>query len=198
MANEYVELSALKAALKITDTERDDLLTMALAAASRGIERTTGRRFWQDQTATARVISPSGRVVRDDDGEHLLIADIGADDDLVVEVGTAAAWTAVTDQVELEPTDALAEGRPITKLLRIGGRWPAGRGMRVRVTAKWGWPAVPDTVVQATLIQASRLYRRKDSPEGVLGSAEWGTVRLGRVDPDVYALIQQLILPGMA
>jgi hypothetical protein len=70
--------------------------------------------------------------------------------------------------------------------------------MRVRVTAKWGWPAVPDTVVQATLIQASRLYRRKDSPEGVLGSAEWGTVRLGRVDPDVYALIQQLILPGMA
>jgi hypothetical protein len=51
--------------------------------------------------------------------------------------------------------------------------------------------------VQATLIQAARLYRRKDSPEGVTGSAEWGVVRLPRIDPDVSALIKDLTLPGI-
>jgi hypothetical protein len=55
---------------------------------------------------------------------------------------------------------------------------------------------VPDEVVQATLLQAGRLYRRKDSPEGVTGSADWGMVRLPRLDPDVMALIEPYMLPG--
>jgi hypothetical protein len=41
-----------------------------------------------------------------------------------------------------------------------------------------------------------RLFRRKDSPEGVTGSAEWGVVRLSRRDPDVWVLIEPYILPG--
>jgi hypothetical protein len=49
---------------------------------------------------------------------------------------------------------------------------------------------------EATLIQALRLYKRKDSPEGVLGSAEWGTVRVSRLDPDVAKLVESLVLPG--
>ncbi|MDX2921298.1 hypothetical protein PV370_25695, partial [Streptomyces sp. NE06-03C] len=69
-------------------------------------------------------------------------------------------------------------------------------GAGVQVTARWGWPAVPDEIVQATLIQAARLYKRKDSPEGVTGSAEWGVVRLSRRDPDVWALIEHYVLPG--
>jgi hypothetical protein len=44
-----------------------------------------------------------------------------------------------------------------------------------------------------------RLYKRKDSPEGVLGTAEWGgPVRLSRVDPDVAALLTPFVIPGMA
>ncbi len=196
MANEYASLATLKLALGIEpdDTTRDDLLNQALAAASRGIDKMAGRRFFLDANASARTYNPRGRVVRDGFEERLLTDDIGTDAGLVVETGSGGSFTAVTD-FETSPDNALARGRPITALLRISGTWAAGTA-RVRVTARWGWPAVPDEVVEATKIQASRLYKRKDSPEGVTGSAEWGVVRLSRTDPDVWALVQHLVLPG--
>lgn len=196
MANEYSTLTLLKSSLHITDTDRDALLQGALTAASRGIDNSTGRRFWLDATATARVINPRGKVVCDTEGEHLIVDDIGATTGLVVEVGRGSSWTAVTSEVEAEPTDALDQGEPVTSLLRLYSRWQFATGQRVRVTAKWGWPAIPDVVAQAALIQAGRLFKRKDSPEGILGNAEWGVVRLSRIDPDVQALVQDLVLPG--
>lgn len=198
MANEYATLAMLKQSLTIesSDTTRDTLLNQALVAASRGIDRDTNRRFYLDASAMARTINPRKKTVVDDDGDHLLTADIGSLTGLIVEVGRTGSFADVTASVEAEPTDALDQGRPVTSLLRISGAWPQGAGQRVRVTARWGWPTLPDVVVQATLIQAARLFRRKDSPEGVTGSAEWGVVRLSRIDPDVHALIKNLIVPS--
>lgn len=192
----YLGLAALKESAHITDSDRDGLLVRALAAASRSIDQTTGRRFWLDAEASARVVNPRGRVYRDEDGEHLLVDDLGHVDDLIVEIGRGSAWSDITASVEAEPTDAIGKLRPVTSLLRVGGGWPSGAGQRVRITERWGWPQIPDTVVQATGILAMRLVKRKDSPEGVLGSAEWGVIRLSRTDPDVYGLIQPFILPG--
>lgn len=199
-ATDYATLAALKAQLTIdpTDSSRDDALTMALDAASRAIDRATGRRFWLDAAPTARVRALLRNTVTDEDGDHLLIPDIGSLDGLTVEVGRAGAWSDITASVDPEPPEALDSGGSITSLLLVGSRWPAGGGQRARITARWGWPAVPPDITQATLIQASRLYKRKDSPEGVMGSAEWGVVRLSRRDPDVWALIEPLILPGFA
>jgi hypothetical protein len=45
---------------------------------------------------------------------------------------------------------------------------------------------------------AARFYRRKDSPQGVLGNAEWGFARVSRVDPDVEALISPFLIPVIA
>ena len=55
---------------------------------------------------------------------------------------------------------------------------------------------MPAQVAQATLIQAARLYKRRESPEGVLGNAEWGSIRLSRVDPDVAALLSRFTRLG--
>lgn len=194
----YATLAELKHTMGITDTERDTALAGKLAAASRSIDKTTGRRFWLDAAARPRVINPRRRVVADEDGQRLLTADIGDDAGLVVETGRTGAWTVITAAVEAQPTDALQQQLPVTSLLRLGGTWPAGGGQRIRVTARWGWPAVPDEVHEATLILAARLFKRKDSPEGVLGSSEWGVVRLSRRDPDVLALIEHLIDYGLA
>ncbi|MBK3625921.1 phage gp6-like head-tail connector protein [Streptomyces sp. MBT49] len=193
MAHEYGTLAALreKLGLEPTDTSRDTLLTSALAAASRSIDRATGRRFWLDDTANARVFRTAGRIVREPDGDVLLVDDIGNVDDLVVETGSGTSWTELAG-VESLPDNALADGRPITGLLRAGG-WGTGRA---RVTVRWGWPAEPQDITEASLIQASRLYKRKDSPEGIIGSAEWGVRNLSRRDPDVWALIEPFILPG--
>ncbi|MDX5564129.1 hypothetical protein PYK79_13335 [Streptomyces sp. ID05-04B] len=194
----YATLANLKADVTVTDTDRDARLAAKLAAAARSIDKTCGRRFYLDPAANARIINPSRRVVVDEDGAHLLVPDIGDTDGLVVEVGRSGSWTAVTAQVEAEPTDALDMLQPVTSLLRIGGSWPTGSGWRVRVTTRWGWPAYPDGVVEANGILAMRLFKRKDSPEGVLGSSEWGVIRLSRTDPDVYELIKPYILPGLA
>lgn len=115
---------------------------------------------------------------------------------MVVETGNASdGWTAVTTDIETSPDNAIVQGDSITGLINLDG-WAFGRNDRVRVTAKWGFPAVPPQVAQATLIQAARLYKRKESPEGVLGNAEWGSIRLSRVDPDVAALVARFVRLG--
>lgn len=191
---EYADRATLKAmlGLETEDTTRDALLDRALAAASRGIDTSTGRRFWLDENPTTRVYSTTGRTVWREAAEVLVVDDIGSATGLVASTGGPGAWTAVSD-LDTSPDNAMAKGRPITGLVLAAGGW--GR-TRVQVTARWGWPAVPDEIVQATLIQAARLYKRKDSPEGVTGSAEWGVVRLSRRDPDMWALIEHYVLPG--
>lgn len=48
----------------------------------------------------------------------------------------------------------------------------------------------PD-VVQAVLLLASRLYKRRQSPEGVAGWDDMGMVRVMSRDPDIDRLIEQ-------
>ncbi|OSZ58671.1 hypothetical protein OQI_20405 [Streptomyces pharetrae CZA14] len=196
MANEYVTLAELKAQLQIepSDTSRDADLNRARTAASRSIDRTTGRRFWLDPQPVRRTFTPGGRIVRGDDGELFLLDDIGSEDGLVVETGSGTSWSAVTEY-ETSPDNALADGRPITGLRRVLGTWGMATS-RLRVTARFGWPVVPDDINQAALLQATRLFKRKDSPEGIIGSAEWGVRNLSRRDPDVWALIEPFIIPG--
>lgn len=196
MANEYVTLEDLKVQLGIeaADITRDALLDRARRSASRSIDKTCGRRFWLDASAVQRTFNPRGRIVREDDGDLFLVDDIGSIAGLVVETGSGASFTAVTGY-ETNPDNALADGKPVTGLLRPLATWGIAT-TRLRVTAKFGWPAVPDDIAEAAMIQATRLFKRKDSPEGIIGSAEWGVRNLSRRDPDVWALIEPYILPG--
>lgn len=193
----YTTLALLKESLNLDpdDTSKDARLTEKIQVASRQIDKTTGRRFYLDDAPTARTYRPARRVTTDRDGVLLLVDDIGDAAGLVVEMGTTGSWTPVTD-FETSPDNALADGKAITGLLRLAW-WFGGYGLRIRVTARWGWPAVPAEVGEATLLQAARLYRRKDSPEGVLGSAEWGVMRVSRADPDVQALLTDYVLPAI-
>jgi hypothetical protein len=40
------------------------------------------------------------------------------------------------------------------------------------------------------VIQASRIFKRLDSPLGVAGFGDMGAIRVGKVDPDVSMLIR--------
>lgn len=195
---DYTDLATVKANLNIDDEDDvdDAILAAVIAAASQQIDQYCGRTFVAAGSASARVVDARGRTHRGPDGDVLLVDDIGALSGLTVETGPpgGSSWSDVTARVEALPLDAIARGWPVTELLLIGGVWPA----RVRVTAAWGWPSTPAVVEQAAVIQAIRLYKRKDSPEGVLGSTEWsGPVRVTRVDPDVQALLRPLVLPGI-
>lgn len=194
---EYITLAQLKEALRRPGAveDGDDLLELHIRAASRGIDDHTGRRFWIDDAASARTFRPMAASVWDGDGHLLLVDDIAVTTGLVVESGSVSGgWSAVTDY-EVYPDNALSKNKAITGL-RVQSGWPCYSGARVRITAVWGWPEVPDVVEQAALIQATRLSKRKDSPEGVIGSAEWGGMRLAKLDPDVKELLKDYELPG--
>ncbi len=64
----------------------------------------------------------------------------------------------------------------------------------VRVTAKWGWPVVPDAVKEATILVAVALYKRPDAPFGVAGFDQFGAVRV-RDDPTVVELLARYVHP---
>lgn len=196
MAENYADLATLKRRLNMEpdDNSRDADLNRALSAASRSIDTTTGRRFWLDEEATTRTFRLSGRLVCDADGELLLVDDIGDDTDMLVQSGSGGVFVGVTGY-ETSPDNALADGEAITGLRLVLGHWGMAT-TRVRITAKFGWPTIPADIVEAALIQATRLYKRQGSPEGIIGSAEWGVRNLSRRDPDVWNLVEPYILPG--
>lgn len=193
----YATLPQLRARINATSGDRDEALQSALSAAARAFDRDTGRRpggFYLDATATARTYRVYGRTVCDGGWYRLLVDDIGSETGLTVEVGDGSTWTTVAG-TRTYPSNALPDRQPITAV--AGQGWWMGVDL-VRVTARWGWPAVPDEVVEAVLIAAQRLYRRKDSPEGIAGSSDFGPVRLSRIDPDYRRVVDSLSLPGIA
>mgnify|MGYP001194201620 CR=1 FL=1 len=184
------------------DTSADELLALALTEASRSVEQwCDGRKFWLDDTPSVKVYRPSevgfagpGVVWATEHGWRLWVHDIGAAGYTVETSSDGTTWTTLTEGVDFEtyPDNALSLGRAIEALVSTSG-WPA----RVRVTARWGWPAVPAAVSGATRIQARRLYSRKDSPEGIAGSSEWGLIRVPNLDPDVRALLREFHTEAM-
>lgn len=197
---DYVTLDELKDWLSITDDQDDDNLTARITSASRQVDRDCNRAgdgFGLAGSATARVYKP-------DNPEVLLVNDISTTTGLIVEVGWNTSYSALDPSVyELRPENSFARGVPANVIARIYGYWPAYYGpvgyiqQRVRVTAVWGWPTVPNEIKDATLLRAARLYRRRSSPEGVAGFGDMGVVRVSRLDPDYEALIAPYILDEM-
>lgn len=186
----YVSLEQFKAELGITGAARDTMLTRKLNAASRRIDSYCKRfrgAFNVPTEASTRVFSTAGRVL----DNVVYLDDIGSLDDLAIESGTAAGFTVVTGY-DTAVSNGLAEGLAIESLYNPAG-WPTWAGQQLRVTARWGWPELPDDVAEATMLQATRLLKRKDSSEGVVGSADWGQIRVSRVDPDVRELLEQYV-----
>lgn len=186
-APQYATRDTLKLALNITDSSRDSLVDIALAAAARAIYRRTGkRRFDKDPAPTTRILDVRGRQVWDRRlcAYRLMTPDIAtaAGIEIKSEDGTASYL--------VKPVYPDSPDEPIQGLI---GTFPD----RIALTAQFGWPEVPDDIIQAHLLQAMRYYRRKDSPEGIAGSAEWGLVRVPRVDPDVEEMIQDYCYPAV-
>lgn len=199
LTNAYTDLATVKSYLGVAVSTYDTQLTMAVNAASRSIDNYCHRRFWLDPTPVARTFAVTGplELELDNDG-------IGDTAGLVVKTDPAGDGTYGTTwaagDYQLLPVNAAyasPEPQPWTAIQAVGIRifptYVTGylrRVDRVQITARWGWPAVPDAVVQACLIKASSLFHRKDSPQGIAGFGDFGPVRLtSREDADVVKLL---------
>jgi hypothetical protein len=191
---DYATASDLAAYVHIVDSDDDAQLALAVTAASRAIDRHTRRQFGRVDSAVARYYTAcwSSRlcawVVPIDDLMTVTGLEVMADLD------DSGDYATVIDAYALKPVNAQADGRPWTSLavLPSSSAQPCGDVDAVEVTAQFGWTAVPTTVKQACLLQASRVFARRGSPFGVAGSPDVGSELrlLAKVDPDVAVMLE--------
>lgn len=192
MATDYTTSAALKATLSLTGSSYADAdISAAITAASRAIDNLCNRRFWLDADANQiRYYTPyslSSLQVDDLVAFTALATDPGGDNTF------GDSWTLHTD-FELEPLNAAADGWPWTKIVvRQNGSFtlPMNYTRSVRLTAQFGWAAVPQAIVDATTIIATQLLKRKrEAPFGVLALGPNGeAIRLAKLDPQVSMLV---------
>jgi len=188
ITNGYATLNQLKAAVRITDVIDDSLLEMAVESASRMIDAECDRSFFTSGTATRDFTPNDAYTVDTDDLTEIVSVKIDDDGDLTY------AITLQTSDYQAEPVNRLVSGNtfPIYRLRMIGDYllplW--GQQATVRIEGVYGFTPTPIQITQATIIQASRIYKRLDSPLGVAGFGDMGAIRVGKVDPDVAQLIR--------
>lgn len=197
ITNGYTTLNAIKTFLSIADNSDDTLLEGMVEAASRSIDRIANRRFYLDSTASARQYRAYNEV-------FAYVDDIGTTSNLAValdEDGDGVFETSLTLNTDflLDPLTASSLGRPFTQLTIVNTSysWPVfpgifSNGLRpgVQVTARWGWPSVPDDIETACQILTADLYKRKDSPGGILGLGDLGAIRMSPLGRDVTAMVR--------
>lgn len=190
LINAYCTLSELKTSLGIDDIQDDTALEAAIMASSRMVDDYTGRFFYKDGTTGA----PVTRYYTAQDWWTTNVDDIISINEIATDDNFDQQYTTVwaTSDYMVEPINNPRRGWPYTRLLAIGAYiFPFNLPQSVRVKGVWGWSAIPHEVQMATKIQASRLFVRRQSPFGIAGTPELGTVRLGsRLDPDVEVLLR--------
>jgi hypothetical protein len=197
ITNGYATRNQVKAAMRIgtADTADDDLIDNCTEAASRLIDGYANRQFWAYGSATTRLYTA-------DDEFYCYIDDVYSTA-ITLQVSTQANGvfdvTFATTDYQLEPLNQILDGQTwvFTKIRAVGDYlFPTvnanyGSEALVKLTALFGWPAVPAPITQACIIQASRIFKRYDSPLGVAGFGDLGAIRVSRfLDPDMAQLVE--------
>jgi len=189
ITNAYCTLADVKAALRLTDTVDDALIENSINAASRMIDQYCNRYFYSTSAGEVRYFKAV-------DAFNCWIDDCQT----ITEVRTAQSNPITYNQIwsstdfQTIPANTYANGayHPITGLIAVYNYFfPTWQESNlVKVTGTWGWPSVPEPVKFACIIQASRLFKRLESPLGVAGVSDMGIMRVGSsIDGDVAQLI---------
>jgi hypothetical protein len=195
ITNGYCALSEIKTYIGLSGSGQDTNLESAVESASREIDQYCGRIFYET-TSQVRTYTPTNRY-------ELEVDDISTVTGLVVKLDTTddgsydTTLTINTDFIvsPVNRSNVLDENQPITMLQildkRSSERFDVDIINNVQVTAKYGFSSVPSAIKQATFLQATRLFKRKDSPFSTYGNPQTGTAELfNRFDPDALKLIK--------
>lgn len=201
ITNGYTTLAQLRAKLTIptADTADDTMLENIVEAVSRWIDAYCGRIFYTTGSET-RVYTPTTATL-------CITDDIATITSVKIDTGSRAYGTtlASTDYDTL-PFNTAAKVTPIMGLqITPNGtqRFYPTISKSVQVVGTFGVPSGCTWVEQAREaceIQASRIYKRKDAPFGVIGTGALGQVSvIEGLDSDVKALldypIRRMVLP---
>lgn len=181
-----------------SNPQLDPKLDRAVNAASRQIDAHCGRRFWQDTNVATRTYLT-------DDTHCVEVDDISTTTGLIVKTDDAATGTYPTTQTLgtgflLTPSNAalLTPVWPYTGIQFINGYYTPISVYRIpglQVTAKFGWPAVPDAVEDACIIQAVQLFKASAAVFGGIQLSDMGGVLRVRatLNPIAEALVEEFV-----
>jgi hypothetical protein len=189
VTNGYCTLADVKAALRIQDTVDDALIENSINSASRLIDQYCNRYFYSGSAGEVRYYKAN-------DGFTCWIDDA----QVITQVVTASVDPTIYDTTwdagdyQVLPINRVSNGGyyPITALSATDNYlFPVWADIAlVKVTGTYGWPTIPEPIKFAAIIQASRLFKRLESPLGVAGVSDIGIMRVGaNIDGDVAQLI---------
>jgi hypothetical protein len=204
ITNGYCSLAQVRSELGVAsaDTDQDSMIELAVEAASRQIDGHCGRRFWQDSTVKTREYhAENAYCVEVDDISTATALVVKIDDDAD---GTFETTLTVSTDFILLPTNAADDTpvRPFTEIHTVDTYYfprPSNGRPGVQVTAQFGWPAVPDNVEKACIVQAIQLFKAKDAAFGVATFGDLGgglRVQAG-LNPIAKALVAQYAHPAV-
>ena len=190
ITNGYCTLADLKAATRVQDSIDDSVMELAIESASREIDGYCERQFYS--TSATRVYAPTN-IYTVTTYDIISVTTLKSSSD-----GVTYNITWQTSDYQLEPLNGVAGGlvTPFTRIRATGsylmptfsvGTFYENEAL-LQVVGVFGWSAIPTAIRQATVLLAARLFKRNDAPFGVI-SNDLGSMRVGRVDPDVEALL---------
>jgi hypothetical protein len=190
----YTTVALLKARIaNISGTSSDSMLEAVVEAVSREIDNYCGRRFYS--VNEARYYSP-------DDENIVMVDDIGTSGGITVESDADGDRTYENTWADTDYDLWPYNDAPYMEIHTAPNgtlTFPTDLAKGVKVTAHFGYvygtssTDAPKVVQEACLIQCLRLWKRKDAPFGVAGSAEMGQmIVLPKLDPDVELLLKSL------
>lgn len=175
----YIAAADLKFQLGIetADTSFDPELERAAAGSDEAIDALCNRTFNLDGEDVERRY-------------RIEATDLVEIDDLATPDTVSIDGVELTEDTDytLEPLNAVLDGRPYThiRLTRVTS------GM-MAVEGKFGWPAVPARVIEASALLAPRLFKRREAPFGVVSFGEAQPVKIELSDPDIALMLLKLI-----
>ena len=171
----YASAAEYRAVAGMTDTAKDADILTDLTAVSRYLDGALGRQFTQDTTPVERIYIPASTK------DYIWTDDMAAAPTLIrIDTDRDGTYSTTLDAADYElwPLNANRGPEPWPwmkiQLVPWGDRRRFFEGVRVEVTAQYGWPAIPEAVQRATIHLTAIL--RLETPRATRRIPELGEV----------------------
>lgn len=200
--NGYCTLADLKQAdvLNTPASNTDDqFLCDIITAASREIDNTLSRFFYQASTASEIRYFTAKNTDRCFVGDMVSISALATD---TTTGNRTYPYTWAATDYDTWPFDAANNANPYRYIdvSPIGNyTFPRKIAKGVKVAGIWGWPAVPDPIAKACLLQSGIMFDRYKARLGVTAMSAFGqiTVKAPTLDPLVMNMIGTYRVPAV-